>query len=152
MAPASPPSSTVAAPRKSLHSAADATALRDDTVLRRVRHLGSARRGLGEWRVQRLSALALIPLGLYAVATILLCVRKGHAEAAHWLGSPLGALLVLLLITAATAHAVVGLRSILLDYVHSRWLLVTSDLLVRAAAGLLLGASLLAILSLLFAR
>jgi len=128
------------------------TALRDDTVLRRVRHLGSARSGLREWRAQRLSAVALIPLSLYAVVSFLLQVRSGHAGASAWLGSPLGALLILLLVGAATAHAVVGLRSILLDYVHTRWLLVASDLLVRAAAVLLLGASLLAILKLYLAR
>ncbi len=42
----------------------NATALRDENVLRRVRHLGSARDGLREWRLQRHTALALIPLGL----------------------------------------------------------------------------------------
>jgi succinate dehydrogenase / fumarate reductase membrane anchor subunit len=137
---------------KSPSSASDITALRDDTVLRRVRHLGSARSGRGEWRIQRLSALALIPLSLYAVVSLLLQVRSGRAAAAAWLGSPLGALLVLLLVGAATAHAVVGLRSILLDYVHTRWLLIASDLLVRAVSGLLLGASVLAILTLLLVR
>jgi succinate dehydrogenase / fumarate reductase membrane anchor subunit len=137
---------------KSPSSASDITALRDDTVLRRVRHLGSGHSGLGEWRVQRLSALALIPLSLCAVVSLLLHVRSGRAAAAAWLSSPLGALLVLLLITAATAHAVVGLRSVLLDYVHTRWVLVVSDLLVRAAASLLLGASLLAVLTLLLTR
>ena len=32
-------------------SLSNATALRDENVLRRVRHLGSARDGLAEWRV-----------------------------------------------------------------------------------------------------
>ena len=49
-------------------SLSNATALRDENVLRRVRHLGSARDGLQEWRLQRRTALALIPLGLYFVA------------------------------------------------------------------------------------
>jgi len=53
-------------------SLANATALRDEDVLRRVRHLGSARKGLWEWRLQRQTALALIPLGLYFVASMLL--------------------------------------------------------------------------------
>ena len=44
----------------------NSTALRDETVLRRVRHFGSARNGLREWRLQRLTALALIPLALYS--------------------------------------------------------------------------------------
>ena len=34
-------------------SLSNATALRDENVLRRVRHLGSARDGLREWRLQR---------------------------------------------------------------------------------------------------
>ena len=42
-------------------SPSNATALRDETVLRRVRHLGSARDGLREWRLQRLTAIALDP-------------------------------------------------------------------------------------------
>ena len=36
-------------------SLADSTALRDETVLRRVRQFGSARNGLQEWRLQRLT-------------------------------------------------------------------------------------------------
>jgi hypothetical protein len=39
---------------------ANTTALRDETVLRHVRQLGSARDGLREWRLQRLTAIALI--------------------------------------------------------------------------------------------
>jgi succinate dehydrogenase / fumarate reductase membrane anchor subunit len=53
------------------HSSADITALRDEDVPRRVRHLGSARDGLREWQLQRKTALALIPLGLYFVGSIL---------------------------------------------------------------------------------
>jgi len=133
-------------------SFSDFTALRDDTVLRRVRYLGSARSGLREWRVQRLSAIALVPLSLYAVVSLLRVVEAGRAEAAAWLGSPLGALLVLLLVAAATVHAIVGLRSILLDYVHSRRLLVASDLFVRAVAVLIVGAAVLAVLKLFLAN
>ena len=46
-------------------SLSNATAERDQSILRRVCHLGSAGNGLQEWRLQRLTALALIPLGLY---------------------------------------------------------------------------------------
>lgn len=130
----------------------NSTALRDDTVLRRVRHLGSARDGLGEWRLQRLSALALIPLGLYFAASILSLATGKHAGAAAWLSSPVPALLTILLVLALLAHAVVGLRSILDDYVHTRGALVAADLLVRAAAFILGGASVLAVLKLFLGR
>ena len=133
-------------------SLSNATALRDENVLRRVRHLGSARDGLAEWRVQRRTALALIPLGLYFVASMLWLASSDQLTAAQWLSSPLPALLTILFVIALFAHAVVGLRSVLLDYVHTRSLLIASALLVRAAAILLAGASVLAVLKLFLAR
>jgi len=50
------------------------------------------------------------------------------------------------------AHAVVGLRSVLLDYVHTHARLVAAELLVRGAAVLLAGASVLAVLKLFLGR
>ena len=126
-------------------SLANATALRDEDVLRRVRHLGSARKGLWEWRLQRQTALALIPLGLYFVASMLLLALADQLTAARWLSSPVPALLTILFVTAMFAHAVVGLRSVLVDYVHTRARLEAAELLVRAAAILLAVASVLAV-------
>jgi succinate dehydrogenase / fumarate reductase, membrane anchor subunit len=130
----------------------NATALRDETVLRRVRHLGSAHEGLKEWRVQRWTALALIPLGLYFVASMLSLATSDQVTAATWLGSPVPAFLTILFLLALFAHAVVGLRSVLDDYVHSRVLRVAADLLVRAIAIILNGASVLAVLKLFLGR
>ena len=74
------------------HSLSDSTALRDSSVLRRVRHLGSAHDGLREWRLQRLTALALIPLGLYFTASLLRLAASDRLTAAEWLSSPVPAL------------------------------------------------------------
>ena len=128
------------------------TALRDANVLRRVSQLGSARDGLGEWRLQRATALALIPLGLYFVASMVRLATSDQLTAAQWLGSPAPALLTILMLAAGFAHAFVGLRSVLLDYVHTRARLVAAELLVRAAAMLLAGASVLAVLKLFLGR
>jgi succinate dehydrogenase / fumarate reductase membrane anchor subunit len=128
------------------------TALRDETVLRRVRQLGSARNGLGEWRLQRLTAIALIPLGLYFAASVLWLAKTDNVTAATWLGSPMPALLVILFVLAGFTHAFVGLRSVLLDYVHTRARLLAAELFVRAAVAVLAGASVLAILKLFLAR
>ncbi len=133
-------------------SLSDGTALRDENVLRRVRQFGSARDGSREWQLQRKSALALIPLGLYFVASMLWLASSDQLTAAQWLSSPLPALLTILFVIALFAHAVVGLRSVLLDYVHTRSLLIAAALLVRAAAILLAGASMLAVLKLFLAR
>ena len=127
---------------------ANATALRNETMLRHVRQLGSARDGLSEWRLQRLTAVALIPLGLYFAASVLWLAKSDHVTAATWLASPVAALLVMLFVLAGFAHALVGLRSVVLDYVHTRARLVAAGLLIRAAVVVLGGASVLAILKL----
>ena len=128
------------------------TALRDGSVLRRVRHLGSAHNGLREWRLQRLTALALIPLGVYFAASMLRLATSGRITATQWLSSPVPALLVILLVPAGLAHMLVGLRSVFLDYVHTRARLVLANLLLRAATAILAGASVLAVLKLFLGR
>ena len=133
-------------------SLSNATALRDESVLRRVRHLGSARDGLQEWRLQRRTALALIPLGLYFVASMLRLATSDQTTAAAWLALPVPALLTILFVLALLAHAVVGMRSVLVDYVHTRARLVAAALLVRGAAVVLGGASVLAVLKLFLGR
>ena len=133
-------------------SLSNLTALRDETVLRRVRHFGSARNGLREWRLQRLTAIALIPLGLYFAASMLRLATSDQVTAAAWLASPIAALLVILFVLAGLAHAFVGLRSVLVDYVHTRAGLLAGELLVRAAAVIVGGASVLAVLKLFLGR
>ena len=133
-------------------SLSNATALRDENVLRRVRHLGSAHDGLQEWRLQRRTALALIPLGLYFAASMLRLATSDQTTAAAWLASPVPALLTILFVLALLGHAVVGMRSVLVDYVHTRARLVGAELLVRAAAVVLGGASVLAVLKLFLGR
>jgi succinate dehydrogenase / fumarate reductase, membrane anchor subunit len=133
-------------------SSSNSTALRDESVLRRVRHLGSARDGLQEWRLQRWTALALVPLGLYFVASMLRLATSDRITAAAWLASPVPALLTILFVLASLAHALVGLRSVLADYVHTRARLVAADLLVRGAIVILAGASVLAVLKLFLGR
>ena len=135
-----------------MRTLSNATALRDENVLRRVRHLGSARKGLWEWRLQRQTALALIPLGLYFVASMVRLAVSDQLTAVQWLSSPVPALLDHPLRAALFAHAVVGLRSVLVDYVHTRARLEAAELLVRGVAILLAVASVLAVLKLFLGR
>jgi succinate dehydrogenase / fumarate reductase membrane anchor subunit len=62
------------------------------------------------------------------------------------------ALLTIVLLVALLAHAVVGVRSVLDDYVHTRARLVAADLFVRAIAIILGGAGVLAVLKLFLGR
>jgi succinate dehydrogenase / fumarate reductase membrane anchor subunit len=129
-------------------SLSDGTALRDEVVPRRVRQFGSARDGLREWRLQRLTAIMLIPLSLYFVASILILVTSDRKTAADWLALPVPALLVILAVIAGITHALIGVRSVVLDYVHTRARLLAAELLFRAVAVILAGAGVLAVLKL----
>jgi succinate dehydrogenase / fumarate reductase membrane anchor subunit len=133
-------------------SLSDGTALRDEVVPRRVRQFGSARDGLREWRLQRLTAIMLIPLSLYFVASILILVTSDRKTAADWLALPVPALLVILAVIAGITHALIGVRSVVLDYVHTRARLLAAELLFRAAAVILAGAGVLAVLKLFLGR
>jgi hypothetical protein len=59
------------------------------TVLRsklgRARGLGSAKSGLHHWWVQRLTAIALVPLSIYFVITVLVLSSAAQAEVAGYL-------------------------------------------------------------------
>ena len=65
-------------------SLSNSTALRDGSIFRRVSHLGSARNGLQEWRLQRWTAIALVPLGLYFAASIVQLATSDRMNAAAW--------------------------------------------------------------------
>jgi succinate dehydrogenase / fumarate reductase membrane anchor subunit len=99
-----------------------------------------------------MTALALIPLGLYFVTSTLWLAKSDQVTAAAWFGSPVPALLTILFLIALFAHAIVGLRSVLDDYVHTRARLVAADLLLRAVTIILAGASALAVLKLFLGR
>ena len=120
-------------------SLSDSTALRDETALRRVRQHGSARDGLREWRLQRLTAIALIPLGLYFAMSVLRLATSDQMTAATWLASPVPALLVMLFVLAGLAHALIGIRSVFLDYVHTRARLLAAGASMLAVLKIFLG-------------
>jgi succinate dehydrogenase / fumarate reductase, membrane anchor subunit len=133
-------------------SLSDTTALRDEVVPRQVRQFGSARDGLREWRLQRLTAIGLIPLSLYFAASILSLATSDRKTAADWLSLPVPALLVILVVLAGIMHALIGVRSVVLDYVHKRARLVAAELLFRAVAVILAGGAVLAVLKLFLGR
>ncbi len=118
--------------------------LRSD--LGRVRGLGSAKDGTAHWWAQRLTALALIPLVLWFVASIISLAGASHAAVIDWIGSPVPALLLVLLVIATFHHAQLGLQVVIEDYVHHEGIKLTLLLLVKAASVVLALASLFAVL------
>ena len=116
------------------------------TPLAQVRGHGSAKAGPHHWWAQRLSAIALIPLFLWFVASLAAIATADYATAVAWLRSPWNSALLVLLIGAVFYHAQLGMQVVFEDYVSTHWLQVTSIILVRFLAILLAVVSIIAVL------
>lgn len=88
------------------------------TRLSLVRGLGAARSGTEDFWRQRLSAAALLPLAALFVVLLILLAGADHATAARTLGNGWIAVPLLFLILACIVHMQIGMREIILDYVH----------------------------------
>jgi succinate dehydrogenase / fumarate reductase membrane anchor subunit len=89
--------------------------------LKRARGLGSAQSGVGHWWTQRVTAAALVLLGLWFVITVLSLLHADFATAKATVAKPWNALLLILFVVTAFWHAVLGLQVVIEDYVHTRW-------------------------------
>jgi succinate dehydrogenase / fumarate reductase membrane anchor subunit len=110
------------------------------TPLGRARGLGSAKHGAGHWISERLSALALIPLVLWAVFGVIRLAGGDYDAAVAWVGQPLNAVLIVLLIAIAFWHMHTGMRVIVEDYIHklpSKVALLVANLFVCGLVGAL---------------
>ena len=120
------------------------------TPLARVRGLGSAKSGTHHWWLQRLTAVALVPLSLWFVASLIAAATADYATVIAWLHSPLVAGLCCALIVAVFYHGQLGLQVVLEDYVHTEWLKLTSIVLANFLSLLLAAVCLFAVLSIAF--
>ncbi|MEO6946496.1 MAG: succinate dehydrogenase, hydrophobic membrane anchor protein [Nitrobacter sp.] len=89
------------------------------TPLARAIGLGSAKTGVGAWWVERVSAVALVPLTLWFAASIIAHTGSDCAAFIAWLRTPLAAILMILLLIALFHHTALGLQVVIEDYVHS---------------------------------
>lgn len=107
------------------------------TPLAAVRGLGSAREGVRHWWWQRLTAIALVPLSLWFVASLAGVAGADYATAAAWLKVPRNSILLLALLLATFYHAQLGLQVVIEDYVHTEWVKVGSLVALRFVVFLL---------------
>jgi len=92
------------------------------TPLGKVRGLGSARSGTDHFWRQRLTGVALVPLAVFFVFSIVALQGESHATVAATLANPFVGVLTLLFICAGAWHMKLGMQVIIEDYVHSEGL------------------------------
>lgn len=111
----------------------------------RARGSGSAKQGVHAWTAERISAIALVPLLLWLVASIIVLHGASHAAFVAWLRRPVASVLMVLSLIAVFHHTALGLQVIIEDYVHSA-LKVPAIVTVRLVCFALCVAGLLATL------
>jgi succinate dehydrogenase / fumarate reductase membrane anchor subunit len=111
--------------------------------LRRVTGLGSAKGGAAHWYAQRVTAVALVLLGLWFVVSLATLGGASHALVVAWLSTPLASALAVLLVLTSAYHALLGLQVVIEDYVADKntrtgvLLAVKFALVVAAVIGVL---------------
>jgi succinate dehydrogenase / fumarate reductase, membrane anchor subunit len=88
------------------------------TPLGNARGLGSAREGGEHWLTERVTSIALLLLGTWLIASLLLLPKLDQRTLIEWLHAPSGAIPMALLIVIGFKHALDGMKVFIDDYVH----------------------------------
>ncbi len=84
--------------------------------LGQVRGLGSAHHGGGHWIHERLTSVALLLLGTWFLASLLMLPSLDQRAVADWLRSPLAAVPMAAFVYLCFAHSLDGMKVIIDDY------------------------------------
>ena len=110
------------------------------TPLGKVRGLGSAREGGEHWLTERVTSIALLLLGVWFAASLVLLPAVDRQTVIEWLRAPSGAIPMALLIVIGFRHALDGMKVVVDDYVHeegTRFALNTLLLFLAVGGGAL---------------
>jgi succinate dehydrogenase / fumarate reductase membrane anchor subunit len=110
--------------------------------------LGSAKEGVEHWWRQRVTALALVPLVLWFVVSLIGLVGADRAALVAWVHQPMPAMLLILLLVATFYHAALGLQVVIEDYIHGEAMRLGALLVMRLLCILFALRGILAVLQL----
>ena len=88
------------------------------TPFARVAGSGAAKEGTEHFFTQRVSALALIPLTIWFLASLVGQAGADYESFRAWIASPLTAGPLILLIGAGFYHGHLGVQVVIEDYIH----------------------------------
>jgi len=101
--------------------------------LGRVLGLGTAKDGTGHWWSQRVSAVALLLLGLWFIFALVIGNGFAYADVVAFVARPLNAVLLCVFCLTLGYHSYLGVQVIIEDYVHARPIKVAGLLLSQFA-------------------
>lgn len=112
--------------------------------------LGSARDGTGHWWAQRVTSIAMIPLTLWFLFSLLTLPSFDYDTVRTWLAVPFTAFLAVLLVAVTSYHSYLGTTVIVEDYVHASGMKILILMMLRFLYVLAGGAGIFAILRIVF--
>ncbi len=105
--------------------------------LGRVLGLGTAKEGAAHWWSQRVTAVGLVLLGIWFIAS-LACLGTFEYEAViRWIAGPCNATLLSIFIGTLVYHSQLGMQVVIEDYVHGA--LKTAAIVLSNFAHVLVG-------------
>ena len=116
------------------------------SCLKKVMKMQSKSHGVVHWKLQRISAIAMIPLIIWFVSSLVFSLINGYDQSINWLQSPLNATGMVLLFGTLYFHAASGLQVVVEDYVHNEGLKIMSLILIKLLSALLGVLSILCVL------
>jgi succinate dehydrogenase / fumarate reductase, membrane anchor subunit len=114
--------------------------------LSKARGLGAAKTGVHHFWVQRVSAIALVPLAIWFVFSVAQLAGGSYAAVAHWVSAPSVAVMLVLFLATTLYHSWLGVQTIVEDYVGHEGKRIAVLLLSKFAHVLVAAASLFAVL------
>ena len=99
----------------------------------RLRAKGSARGGFEHWKLQRVTAIANVPLVLWFVISAVSLSGVDWATVRAWLAGPFNTTMMILLVLSSFWHAKLGLQVLVEDYVHEERVKIASLLAITLA-------------------
>ena len=114
--------------------------------LAKAKGLGASGSGSHHFWLQRMTALALIPIIMYLVFSIALIPEASYSAVIAWLQAPFNAIMMALLVVVSFQHAHLGLQVILEDYLSNHSTRLIAIIAVKFISYFMMAAGLYAII------
>jgi len=120
------------------------------TPLKQARGLGSAKDGVHHWLIQRLTALALIPLFVWFIISLVSMMGADYQAIQQWMSNPLVTVLLVVFVISLFYHSELGVQVVIEDYVSAKGARLAALILSRFVHFFLAAAAVVAVLQVAF--
>ncbi len=101
---------------------------------RENKNLVSLNSGVSHWKLQRLSAIIIVPLIVWFLFSIMTSMSSEYKDAIEWVVNPINSTLLIFLLAVIFYHSAMGIQVVVEDYVSNinsrKRLIIISNLII----------------------